>query len=96
MVLRPTRFLPGLRSVSQPLMDECELCVIDFAGLAQHEYVGDSKVANKKVGLPHECFASMFMDCLHYQVDLIGGDANMALYRYSGSKQESTDIRGGF
>ncbi|CAE7461742.1 unnamed protein product, partial [Symbiodinium sp. KB8] len=94
MVLRPTRFLPGLRSVSQPLMDECELCVIDFAGLAQHEYVGDSKVANKKVGLPHECFASMFMDCLHYQVDLIGGDANMALYRYSGSKQESTDIRG--
>ena len=58
----------------------------------------DSKVANKKVGLAHECFASMFMDRLHYQVDLIVGDANMALYRYSGSsgsKQESIDIRGG-
>eukprot|EP00439_Symbiodinium_sp_Y106_P058187 s3030_g8.t1 len=37
----------------------------------------------------------MFADCLHYQVDLIGGDANMALYRAMGSKQESVDIRGG-
>ena len=37
----------------------------------------------------------MFADCLHYQVDLIGGDANMALYRAMGSKQESMDIRGG-
>ena len=37
----------------------------------------------------------MFADCLHYQVDLIGGDANVALYRAMGSKQESMDIRGG-
>ena len=37
----------------------------------------------------------MFADCIHYQVDLIGGDANMALYRAMGSKQESMDIRGG-
>ena len=37
--------------------------------------------------------ASMFMDCLYYQVDLIG-DADMAAYRASGTKQESIDIRG--
>ena len=37
----------------------------------------------------------MFADSLHYQVDLIGGDPNMALYRAMGRKQESMDIRGG-
>ena len=37
----------------------------------------------------------MFLDCLHYQVDLIGGDANVALYRAAGRNQESIDIRGG-
>eukprot|EP00439_Symbiodinium_sp_Y106_P042730 s1019_g5.t1 len=36
----------------------------------------------------------MFADCLHYQVDLLGGDANMAMYRATGRKQESVDIRG--
>ena len=52
-------------------------------------------VASKKISIAHECLATMFADCLHYQVDLIGGDANMALYRAMGSKQESMDIRGG-
>ena len=52
-------------------------------------------VASKKISIAHECLASMFADCIHYQVDLIGGDANMALYRAVGSKQESMDIRGG-
>ena len=55
----------------------------------------NSGVASKKISIAHECLASMFADCLHYQVDLIGGDANMALYRAMGSKQESMDIRGG-
>ena len=50
---------------------------------------------SKKISVAHECLASMFADCIHYQVDLIGGDANMALYRAMGSKQESMDIRGG-
>ena len=52
-------------------------------------------VASKKISIAHECLATMFTDCIHYQVDLIGGDANMALYRAMGSKQESMDIRGG-
>ena len=52
-------------------------------------------VASKKISIAHECLATMFADCLHYRVDLIGGDANMALYRAMGSKQESMDIRGG-
>eukprot|EP00439_Symbiodinium_sp_Y106_P050184 s6932_g6.t1 len=43
-------------------------------------------VASKRVSVAHECLASMFADCVHYQVDLIGGDANMALYRAMGSK----------
>ena len=55
----------------------------------------NSVVAPKKISIAHECLATMFADCLHYQVDLIGGDANMALYRAMGSKQESMDIRGG-
>ena len=37
----------------------------------------------------------MYADCLHYQDDLVGGDANMALYRSTGRKQESMVIRGG-
>ncbi|OLP76398.1 hypothetical protein AK812_SmicGene43673 [Symbiodinium microadriaticum] len=48
-----------------------------------------------EVSLPHEALASMFIDCLFYQVDLIGGDPNRALYRYSGTKQGSMDIHGG-
>ena len=55
----------------------------------------NSGIASKTISIAHECLASMFADCLHYQVDLIGGDANMALYRAMGSKQESMDIRGG-
>ena len=46
-----------------------------------------SHVASGQVSLPHEALASMFIDCLFYQVDFIGGDPNMALYRYSGTKQ---------
>ena len=38
-------------------------------------------VAAAKVALAHECLGTMFADCLHYQVDLIGGDPNMALHR---------------
>ena len=57
----------------------------------------DSKIAAGKVGLAHEALGlgTMFSDCLHYQVDLIGGDANMALYRAAGRNQESVDIRAG-
>lgn len=54
-----------------------------------------SHVASGQVSLPHEALASMFIDCLFYQVDLIGGDPNMALYRFSGTKQGSMDIQGG-
>ena len=46
----------------------------------------NTKVASGQVSLPHESLASMFADCLHYQVDLIGGDPNMGLYRYSGTR----------
>ena len=55
----------------------------------------DSKVAASKVGLAHEALGSMFSGCLHYQVDLIGGDANKALCRVAGRNRESMDIRGG-
>ena len=54
-----------------------------------------SQVASGQVSLPHEALASMFIDCLFYQVDFIGGDPNMALYRYGGTKQGSMDIQGG-
>ena len=52
-------------------------------------------IAATKVALAHEALGTMFADCLHYQVDLLGGDANMALFRATGRKQESMDIRGG-
>ena len=52
-------------------------------------------VAATKVALAHECLGTMLADCLHYQVDLIGGDPNMALSGAMGHKQESMDIRGG-
>ena len=55
----------------------------------------NSGVAGDKVALAHEALGAMYADCLHYQVDLVGGDANMALYRATGRKQESMDIRGG-
>ena len=55
----------------------------------------NSGVAGDKVALAHEALGSMYADCLHYQVDLVGGDANMTLYRATGRKQESMDIRGG-
>ena len=50
-----------------------------------------SHVASGQVSLPHEALATMFIDCLYYQVDFIGGDPNMALYRYSGTKQTGLD-----
>ena len=37
--------------------------------------------ANSKTALAHEALGTMFADCLPFQVDLLGGDANMALYR---------------
>ena len=40
------------------------------------------------------CLGTMFADCLHYQVDLIGGDPNMALHRAMQRNQEGMDIRG--
>ena len=52
-------------------------------------------IAAGRVALAHEALGTMFADCLHYQVDLLGGDANMALYRATGRKQESVDSRGG-
>ncbi len=52
-----------------------------------------SKVANKKPALTHECFGIMLADCFHFQVDIIGGDANMAAYRTGGYKQGSTSFR---
>ena len=55
----------------------------------------NSGMAGDKVALAHEALGAMYADCLHYQVDLVGGDANMALYRATGRKQESMDIRGG-
>ena len=41
-------------------------------------------IAASKTALAREALGTMFADCLHYQVDLIGGDANMALYRATG------------
>ena len=46
----------------------------------------NSHVARTKPGITGEAFAVMFADCLHYQVDFIGGDANMAAYRYAGGR----------
>ena len=55
----------------------------------------NSGVAGDKIALAHEALGAMYADCLHYQVDLVGGAANMALYRATGRKQGSMDIRGG-
>ena len=55
----------------------------------------NSQTAAAKVALAHEALGAMYADCLHYQVDLVGGDATLALYRAAGRKQESMDIRGG-
>ena len=72
-------------SLTRVGMDSMRVCVFQL----------NSKIASGQVSLPHECLASMFADCLHCQVDLIGGDPNMGLYRYSGTRQESMDIKGG-
>ena len=37
------------------------------------------------------CLGTMFADCLHYQVDLIGGDPNMALYRARASSTTTSN-----
>ena len=77
--------VPG-DSMTEPLsragMNSMRVCVFHLS----------SQVASGQVSLPHEALA---IDCLYYQVDLIGGDPNMALYRYSGTKQGSMDIQGG-
>ena len=76
-------------SLTAPLtragMNSMRVCVLHLS----------SHVASGQVSLPHEALATMFIDCLFYQVDFIGGDPNMALYRYSGTKQGSMDIQGG-
>ena len=41
----------------------------------------NSGVAGDKVALAHEALGAMYADCLHYLVDLVGGDANMAFYQ---------------
>ena len=43
----------------------------------------------------HEAIATTVSDCLFYQVDMLAGDVNMTLYRATGRKQVSMDIRGG-
>ena len=55
----------------------------------------NSGIAGDKVALAHEALGTVYTDCLHYQIDLVGGDANMALYRATGRKQGCMDIRGG-
>ncbi|OLP90103.1 hypothetical protein AK812_SmicGene28398 [Symbiodinium microadriaticum] len=72
-------------SLTRVGMDSMRVCVFQL----------NSKIASGQVSLPHECLASMFTDCLRCQVDLIRGDPNMGLYRYSGTRQESMDIKGG-
>ena len=52
-----------------------------------------SHIARKKVALSHESLAIMMADCFSMQVDIIGGDANMAAYRFQGSTQASASIR---
>ena len=53
--------------------------------------------ANSKTALAHEALGTMFADCLHYQVDLLGGDAKhgFCIGLQVGNKNESVDIRGG-
>ena len=62
-----------ISSLTAPLtragMDSIRVCVFHL----------NSKVASGQVSLPHECLAAIFIDCLHYQVDFIGGDRNMGL-----------------
>ena len=53
----------------------------------------NAHVARSKQGITGEALAVMFADCLHYQVDFMGGDANMAAYRYAGDKQTSISIQ---
>ena len=53
----------------------------------------NSHVARTKPGITGEALAVMFADCLHYQVDFMDGDANMAAYRYAGGKQVSMFIQ---
>ena len=48
-------------------------------------------MARARVALAHECLGTMFADCLHYQVDLIGGDPNMALYRARASSTTTSN-----
>ena len=86
---QPSRDQVPKASLTAPLtragMDTIRVCVFHLS----------SSIASGQVSLPREALASMFIDCLFYQVDLIGGDPNMALYRYSGTRQGSMDIQGG-
>ena len=51
-----------------------------------------SSIAKKKVAATHEALGTMLIDCMKYQVDILSGDANMAAFRYQGSKQGSISI----
>ena len=46
-------------------------------------------IAATKVAVAHEALGTMICDCLYYQVDLIGGDANMALYQRAWTSREA-------
>ena len=87
--MQPTRDQVPRASLTEPLkragMNTIRVCVFHLS----------AQVASSQVSLTHEALVSMFIDCLFYQVDLIGGDPNMALYRYSGTRQGSMDIQGG-
>ena len=43
-----------------------------------------------KVALAHEALGTMFADCLHYQVDLLGGDARLCVAPQVGNKSQWT------
>ena len=54
-----------------------------------------AKIASKRPARMREVLGIVLADCFHfhYQVDIIAGDADMAAYRASGSRQGSTSVR---
>ena len=73
--------------------DDMERCgVTVFRICAFHR---SAKVASKRPARVREVLGIVLADCFrfHYQVNIIAGDADMAAYRASGSRQGSTSIR---
>ena len=88
----------GQQGYQNEFADSCYTATLTRAGSDRIRvcmFHMSNTVAASKVALAHEALATMICDCMYYQVDLIGGDANMALYRAGGRKQESMDIKGG-